>query len=117
MHALDLESGKQILGDRSPLQEQLDCSEDGLRCWAHPLGTFFPPSLTELRLAVRVIQKTRETGIYVHCAKGVDRTGMVIAAFRILVEEWDPFDAAAECFREGMHWIYLPWLLQLWRLK
>lgn len=113
---LDLESGKQVFGDDMPLEEQMAGDSAAVRVYSHPLGGIFPPSLDELKLAVHFLDS--HSGInYVHCKHGVDRTGMVVASYRILIDDWKPFDAAIECLREGMHICYLPWLIQLWRLK
>lgn len=113
---LDLESGKQVIGDDMPLEEQLAGDSAAIRVYCHPLGGIFPPTIEELELAVHFLD-SHSGNNYVHCKHGVDRTGMVIAAYRILVQKWSRLDAAIECFREGMHWIYIPWLVQLWRLK
>lgn len=118
---LNLESGSQVIGDDSPLEEAMDAEKFNITFYSHPLGGFFPPSLKELRLAVRAISRTMvrsrpEDRMYVHCRHGKDRTGMVIAAYRILCEGWSPERAAKEAISEGMHWVYLPWLIQLWRL-
>lgn len=115
---LDLESGKQVLGDGLPLQEALTLDAVGVRCWAHPLGGIFPPTLDELRLAVAFLQdqERKQIRTQVHCKHGVDRTGMVVAAYRVTTQGWAPSRAALECLRMGMHRCYLPWLIQLWRL-
>lgn len=115
---LDLESGAQVLGDDLPLREALLCESVGVRCYPHPLGGLLPPSVEELRLAAQFLsrQQSRQEATLVHCKHGVDRTGMVIAAHRILNEKWTPRTAARECLGMGMHWIYLFWLVQLWRV-
>ncbi len=115
-HSLDLESGSRLFGDNSPLEEAMSLELIGVRTWAHPMGAIFPPTLDEIEIGVELMQCCSHEGIYVHCKKGVDRTGIFCAGHRVLVDGWSPWDAAIECFREGMHWIYLPWLIQLWRL-
>lgn len=115
---LDLESGAQVIGDDLPLDEAIEEEQHGVRVYSCPLGGFFPPSLKELRGAVAFLTNQQRNGVrtYVHCKHGVDRTGMVVAAYRVIVEGKTPQQAADECLAEGMHEIYLLWLIQLWRL-
>lgn len=66
-------------------------------------------SVTEAQLieALRIIQQSRSP-IMVHCWHGSDRTGTVIAAYRIIVQGWSKQDAIAEMTRGGYgyHSIY-----------
>lgn len=41
--------------------------------------------------------------VFVHCTEGVDRTGIVIAAFRVLVQKWTPKAAYDEWVAMGSH--------------
>lgn len=56
------------------------------------------PSKEDLHEVVNIIEKEIQIGnpIYVHCFQGVDRTGMVIAAYRVIVQKWDPEGAISE---------------------
>lgn len=45
--------------------------------------------------------------VYVHCWHGKDRTGVVCAIYRVLVDGWDKNDAIAEAATFGMGW-HLP---------
>lgn len=115
--ALDLETGKQFSGDGIPLDEQIAGDAHGIRVYCLPLGFFLPPSLHELKTAARFVDSRATNLIYVHCQSGVDRTGVVIAAYRILYCDYTPRQAAREAIEQGMHVWYYWWLLQLWRLK
>ena len=44
--------------------------------------------------------------VFVHCQHGADRTGMMIAAYRVMVQGWSANDAAAELPRFGFHEIW-----------
>lgn len=41
---------------------------------------------------------------FVHCFHGADRTGAVIAIYRIIVQNWDKDRAIAEMKLKGFHW-------------
>jgi hypothetical protein len=57
-------------------------------------------------------------GVFVHCYSGVDRTGMVIADWRVTEQEHDPKQAWAECIRMGMHHRYqLLWKRAFFKLE
>lgn len=114
---LDLESGRALTGDNSPLAEAVECFKHNIRVWPHPLGTFFPPTLQELREGAAFLE-TFPGKIYVHCARGVDRTGMIVATYRILHQGWDRKRAIMEMLDDGFHlWAYFFWIIQLYRIK
>lgn len=115
-YTLALQTSQKLIGDTGPLAEAIEGDAVGLRCYAHPLGALLPPTLEELKLAVKLIRIRKDGGIYVHCEHGVDRTGMVIAAYRILVQEWPVEQAIKEMLDNGFHRAYFYWIPQLWRL-
>ena len=41
---------------------------------------------------------------FVHCFHGADRTGAVVAIYRIILQNWDKDRAIAEMKRKGLHW-------------
>jgi tyrosine-protein phosphatase SIW14 len=47
--------------------------------------------------------------VLVHCQQGADRTGVVIAAYRVIVQGWSKDEAVAELKKGGFgfHWYYL----------
>jgi tyrosine-protein phosphatase SIW14 len=47
--------------------------------------------------------------VLVHCQRGADRTGAVIAAYRVIVQGWSKDEAIAELKKGGygFHWYYL----------
>lgn len=104
---LDLETGAPLLSDGSPLEESLLVRSEGMTSYAHPLGEILPPTQSELALALKFIMS--EGVVYVHCKAGVDRTGMVIAYFRMHQQSWSKTDAVAEMKRMGMHPWYWWW--------
>lgn len=76
------------------------------------LSNFGAPKREQVLKALWYIKSCRPRGIYVHCKHGVDRTGFVIAAYRVLERGWDVEDAIDEWFAEGFHWWWYwtwPW--------
>ncbi len=61
----------------------------GLTVHNYPLSGLSEPDPTLLR---RVVAELRapESPVYVHCRRGRDRTSLVVALYRVLVEGWDP---------------------------
>lgn len=75
-----------------------------------PLSNFLPPSTFEIREALRAIRSAGMLGpVFVHCYKGVDRTGVIIAASRVLNENWSPEKAWQEALDQGLHNRYKWW--------
>ncbi len=104
------------IGDLSPLAEEMQADAAGIRVYNSPLSGIIPPSFSELVEIARFLRDQDQKGIptYVHCRWGLDRTGMVIAAYRIWVCHWSAEQAIQEMFNNGMHWAYrLYWPLVL----
>lgn len=84
-----------------------------------PLSTFFPPSKESTKEIIdSIVMAQIGGGVYLHCYSGVDRTGWICAAYRVLVAGWTVGDAWSEAVKEGMHWRYFwwkPFFLKLWR--
>lgn len=107
IYSLDLETGARLLADGSPLQEMLTAEKYGIVTYCHPLGEILPPSGLELALAASLIASHKP--IYVHCKAGVDRTGMVMAHWRILIDNLPREIAIYDMRRHGMHLWYYWW--------
>jgi hypothetical protein len=61
-----------------------------------------PCPAEDVKRALKEIKKLIEQGktpIYIHCFEGVDRTGFVIAAYRVIEEGWD-INKAIEKWKE-----------------
>ncbi len=116
--ALNLESGSQVIGDSLPLLEAMACEAIGIKVYPHPLGGILLPTLEELKVAVVFLKRQKKNVIptLIHCEHGHERTGIVVASYRVLEQGWTPEAAAKECFDMGMHRIYFPWTYQLRRL-
>lgn len=75
----------------------------GMRFVHLPLHPVLPPSLAELEWAVAILEDSGTRPILVHADRGEERTGMVIAAYRIGVQGWSAERAYAEMVPDGGH--------------
>ena len=57
---------------------------------------------------LEVLRDNREKKIFVHCRYGDDRTGMMIAAYRMADEGWTPDEARKEMEKFGFHRFVCP---------
>jgi tyrosine-protein phosphatase SIW14 len=110
---LDLETcGVGIFGENIDAARAIAKSY-GIEMFSKPMGEIAPPSLVDRTFCVSYISSYRDLGIYVHCKSGVDRTGMVCATYRMMVDKWSKAQAVDEMKKMGMHFWYYWWAWSL----
>lgn len=79
------------------------------------MSDFCAPSQAQTLRAVKTIQTAIDTGsvVFLHCMSGVDRTGFVVAAWRMIVQGWTFDEAYDEWVAEGRHFWYDWWKHEL----
>jgi protein tyrosine/serine phosphatase len=60
------------------------------------------PTDEQVERALAIIDARENWPVFVHCQRGADRTGVVIAAYRISHEQWTDEQAIAEAKRFGL---------------
>ena len=55
---------------------------------------------------LRIVTDPAMQPVFVHCQHGADRTGMMVAAYRIAIQGWTPDNALVELPRFGFHTIF-----------
>lgn len=68
-------------------QEELDACELGMKFERYPFYGVF--GADELFL-VQIVEELKKGSVYVHCKHGRDRTSLVVALYRVMVDGWDP---------------------------
>jgi tyrosine-protein phosphatase SIW14 len=81
----------------------------GLRYVAIPWNARRLPTDTQMADFLDLLRVNPKTKIFVHCQLGADRTGVMIAAYRIADENWTPRQAIAEMKAFHLHF-WLPHL-------
>jgi tyrosine-protein phosphatase SIW14 len=70
-----------------------------------PLPPLHGPTPDEMKRILSLIYQDDTGRMFVHCWRGKDRTGTVIACYRIEHDGWDNRKAASEAEKYGMSWL------------
>jgi tyrosine-protein phosphatase SIW14 len=73
-----------------------------------PMTGLTPPTQSEITRILEILEDETAGAVFVHCKQGVDRTGAVIAAYRIDHDHWDNARALSEAKSEGMGFFQHP---------
>lgn len=78
----------------------------------------FGPNTEDISDFLRIISENPNAKIFVHCRRGSDRTGTVVAAYRIKVQGWNNQKAINEMHEYHVHWYLFPlWVRWVKHLK
>jgi len=73
-----------------------------------PMTGLTPPSNAEILRIFAVLEDTNPGSVFVHCKRGADRTGAVIAAYHIDHDGWDNAKALKDAKRHDMSGFQIP---------
>jgi len=83
--------------------EKLMVEEAGLKFISLPMTYLCWPSIELINEFFQIIEKEENRPIYLHCKHGCDRTGMMIAFWRMAQEHWTFSSAYDEMKACGFH--------------
>jgi protein tyrosine/serine phosphatase len=90
--------------ERSASEERL-VTAAGMRYVSVPMSGLTPPTQAETDKILALLEDPAAGPVFVHWKRGADRTGAVIAAYRIDHEKWDNAKALKEAMTDGMRWM------------
>jgi tyrosine-protein phosphatase SIW14 len=93
--------------DATSLAEQKEAKELGLNYYALPMGGLSRPSDEQISIALSIINNPENGVVFVHCKHGADRTGVVIACYRMTQESQTAEQAKEEAEKHGMSWVQI----------
>jgi protein-tyrosine phosphatase len=95
----------EVSGDKDQEAEKQATQELGIEVYRYPLKGNGTGDIKNYANAIATIVDARRNGkpVLVHCAAGTQRTGGVIACYRMLVEGKPPSQAYAELLRYDWH--------------
>jgi protein tyrosine phosphatase (PTP) superfamily phosphohydrolase (DUF442 family) len=73
-----------------------------------PMTGLTPPSEAETTKILGMLEDSTTGPVFIHCQRGADRTGAVIASYRIEHDGWDNARALKEAMANGMSFFQIP---------
>lgn len=109
---IDLQSG--VEDALTETRYEFDCLHPeryGVRLVRIPCSDLLPPRQDQVIEFLQALRSGRKT--YLHCHSGVDRTGFMVAVYRMQIQGWSYRRAHEEWVSMGRHWWYSWWSLAL----
>lgn len=91
--------------DEGTRAESTDASAAGLRYFNVPMQGLSRPTDEQVERVLAIINDPQNWPVFVHCNHGKDRTGTIIACYRISHDGWTSEKAKAEAKHYGMNWV------------
>jgi protein tyrosine/serine phosphatase len=90
-------------GDRSALESKI-VTAAGMKYISVPMYGMETPSNDSVQKVLALLEDNSTGPVFVHCKRGADRTGGVIACYRIEHDGWKSEKALVEARSMGMSW-------------
>jgi protein tyrosine phosphatase (PTP) superfamily phosphohydrolase (DUF442 family) len=94
--------------DARASEEQRVVTTAGMKYINVPMTGLTPPTSAEITKILQVLEDNTIGPVFVHCKRGADRTGAVIAAYRIQHDHWENARALSEAMSRGMSFFQYP---------
>jgi protein tyrosine/serine phosphatase len=91
--------------DGNMLLEKKQVEAAGMRFVNVPMHGLESPHAEDVAKVLAVFNDKDAGKVFVHCKRGADRTGTVVACYRISHDHWDNAKALSEAKSNGMAWI------------
>ena len=91
--------------DGNMLLEKKQVEAAGMRFVNVPMHGLESPHPEDVAKVLAVFNDNNAGKVFVHCKRGADRTGTVVACYRISHDKWDNSKALGEAKSNGMAWI------------
>ncbi|MBS1797085.1 MAG: tyrosine-protein phosphatase [Acidobacteria bacterium] len=85
-------------------RERAHAEAHGLRFINFHLSNWFAARDEELHRVIEIIRDPANHPVFIHCKRGADRTGTVVAVYRMLVDGWTAQAANHEAKLRGIGW-------------
>lgn len=89
---------------RSALEKK-EVEAAGMRYINVPLQGMSAPSSGDVEKILAIFNDSAAGPVFIHCRRGADRTGTLVACYRISHDGWDNAKALREAKSDGMSWV------------
>ena len=95
---VDLRNGERKNGEREAVEKL------GMKYVQVPLNAFSPPTEDQVAKVLALLEPPASSDwpVFIHCMRGKDRTGVIVATYRIVHDRWDNRRALEEARAHGM---------------
>ena len=94
-----------LRGDEDRAQkEEIWAKNNGIKFINVNLSNWFKPKTSDIESIIKDINLTENQPVFVHCQRGADRTGTVIAIYRITHDNWTAKQAIDEAKKFNFGW-------------
>src|SRR5258707_5007646 len=98
-----------LRGNSGPVaRERAQAETLGMRFIDIPVSGWSPPSNAQVAEFLKLFQQDPAQKVFVHCYFGRDRTGVMVAAYRMSQQNWTPDQAIEEMYSFGFHYHWYP---------
>jgi uncharacterized protein (TIGR01244 family) len=91
--------------NQSTKAAEAEARQAGVAYFNIPMRGLGRPSKEQLDRVLAIINAPENWPVLIHCKRGSDRTGTVVAIYRIMNDGWSAREAIAEAEHLGMSWI------------
>jgi len=98
----------------SAAMEEKETGRAGLRYFHIPLTHFEMVPKNKIKQILDIIDDPVKQPVFIHCRQGQDRTGALVAMYRIKEFGWSPQQAYREMIQFGFHPFFIPLTQSVW---
>jgi tyrosine-protein phosphatase SIW14 len=91
--------------DQLTRAEEAEAKAAGLAYINIPMPGLSRPSRYQVSQVMAIVEREESWPVFIHCKRGSDRTGIIVALYRISHDEWTDDQALSEAKRFGLSWI------------
>lgn len=89
--------------------ESAEAKKLDLNFYSLPISGVNPPPTRLIKKFLNIVNDPQAKPVFIHCEEGVDRTGLMVAIYRIEDLNWSASEAYKEMLAHGFHTRY-PWM-------
>jgi protein tyrosine phosphatase (PTP) superfamily phosphohydrolase (DUF442 family) len=94
--------------DDQSREEERTVAAAGMKFVNVPMTGLTPPTEADITKILGILEGENKGAVFVHCKRGADRTGAVIASYRIDHDHWENQRALNEAMDQGMSVFQFP---------